>query len=86
MITVEELGSLYHAFELTAKRYGSRPFLRAPALSTKEYADDAIEYSYESAKARVDELIRGYAAEDLRRGDRVAIRRAARAETVGLDH
>ena len=73
MITVEELGSLYHAFELTAKRYGSRPFLRAPALSTKEYADDAIEYSYDSAKARVDELIRGYAAEDLRRGDRVAI-------------
>jgi acyl-CoA synthetase (AMP-forming)/AMP-acid ligase II len=72
--------SVYHAFELAAKQYGRRSFLRVPAVSTRDYADDAIGYSYDQTRTRVDELLSGYATLDLSPGDRVAIAFDSRLE------
>lgn len=80
MSAIEQFGSVYHAFELAAAQYGERPFLRVPAISTTNYADAAVEYTYEATKARVDELIGGYAAKGVVAGDRVAIAFDSRLE------
>jgi acyl-CoA synthetase (AMP-forming)/AMP-acid ligase II len=60
--------------------HGSRPFLRTPAVSAQEYAGGAVQYSYDEARARVDELLRGYGARNLAPGDRVAIAFDSRLE------
>ncbi|MFQ5983648.1 MAG: AMP-binding protein [Woeseiaceae bacterium] len=72
--------SVFDAFVDAAERYGERPFLRAPAISTRTYAPGEIAYSYGEAKARVDGLIRDYAERDLRVGDRVALAFDSRLE------
>ena len=65
--------SVFDAFVNAAESYSERPFLRAPAISTKSYAPGEIAYSYGEAKARVDGLIGNYADRGLHVGDRVAL-------------
>ena len=72
--------SVYTAFQAAAGRFGQRPFLRTPAISAASYAGDAIEYTYESAQARVNALLSSYAARDLQAGQRVALAFDARLE------
>ncbi len=71
--SIDKFHSVHHAFELAAKQHGPRTFLRAPAGSTKKYAEGAIEYSYNETKNCVDKLIEGYSAWGLQPGDRVAV-------------
>jgi acyl-CoA synthetase (AMP-forming)/AMP-acid ligase II len=77
---IEQLGSVYHAFKLSADRHGPRPFLRTPAASAQDYAGGAVEYTYGEASSRVDELVRGYAKRGLSPGDRVSIAFDSRLE------
>ena len=65
--------SVFDAFVNAAESYSERPFLRAPAISTKSYSPGEIAYSYGEAKARVDGLIGNYADRGLHVGDRVAL-------------
>ncbi|MFQ5610007.1 MAG: AMP-binding protein, partial [Woeseiaceae bacterium] len=75
-----DAGSVYHAFVTAVDRYGPRPFLRTPAVSTRDYADGAIEYSYDQANESVNRLIAGYSAKRLSTGDRVALAFDSRLE------
>lgn len=72
--------SVYGAFERIASQFGPRPFLRAPAASTKNYAPGAIEYSYSEARVAVDRLRAGFSALDLPAGARVALAYDARLD------
>ncbi|HZD52762.1 MAG TPA: hypothetical protein VE175_06920, partial [Woeseiaceae bacterium] len=65
--------SLFEAFASGASRFGDRPFLRAPAESTRAYASGAIEWTYGSARGEVARLQALYAARGLRPGARVAV-------------
>jgi acyl-CoA synthetase (AMP-forming)/AMP-acid ligase II len=80
MTGVGELASVYRAFGLKAAEFGPRPFLRSPAGSAGASADGAVEYTYDTAKARVDGLLSGYATSGLAPGDRVAIAFDSRLE------
>ena len=79
-MTAGREGSVYSAFEQSVAAHGPRPFLRTPAVSAAAYADGAVEYTYDAAKARVDELLQGYGAQRLAAGDRVAIAFDSRLE------
>jgi acyl-coenzyme A synthetase/AMP-(fatty) acid ligase len=79
-VTAGREGSVYSAFERSVAAFGPRPFLRTPAVSAAAYADGAVEYTYDAAKARVDELLQGYGAQRLAAGDRVAIAFDSRLE------
>jgi len=65
--------TVYAAFAAAAEQYGDRPFLRAPGVATRAYAQGAIEYSYASARQTVEELRAGYQAFGLLPGNRVAL-------------
>lgn len=79
-MTASAEGSVYSAFEQSVATHGPRPFLRTPAVSAAAYADGAVEYTYDAAKARVDELLQGYGAQRLAAGDRVAVAFDSRLE------
>jgi acyl-CoA synthetase (AMP-forming)/AMP-acid ligase II len=80
MKTVEEYGSVWHAFNDAVARFGPRPFLRTPASSAAAYADGAIEFGYRQAMNRARELIAGYDALGIAAGDRVAVAFDSRLE------
>ena len=65
--------SLYEVLLDAARTYGSRPFLRAPASSTREYAAGAIGWTYSEAAAEVERLRRLYTGQGLQPGMRVAV-------------
>ena len=69
----DQLCSVYQAFGNSVARFGPRPFLRVPAISAKEYADGAIEFTYAETSARVEQLILAYATYNIPAGERVAI-------------
>ena len=73
MIDVGQCNSVFDAFEQAASAFPDRVFLRAPASSTKAYADDAVEYTYEQTRRAVAELAQGYADSNVALGDRVAV-------------
>lgn len=75
-----DAGSVYHAFVSAVDRYGERPFLRTPAVSTAGYADGAIEFSYDETKTSVDALIAGYQKRGLTPLSRVALAFDSRLE------
>jgi acyl-coenzyme A synthetase/AMP-(fatty) acid ligase len=76
----KDKSSVYSVFEQSVERHGSKPFLRVPTESASEYSNNAIEFTYEAAAARVQELISGYASRGLSVGDRVAIAFDSRIE------
>ena len=80
MKTVDEYGSVWHAYTDAAQRYGERPFLRSPAISAASYAGDAVQYTYAEAMARAGELIAGYGGLGIKSGDRVAVAFDSRLE------
>jgi acyl-coenzyme A synthetase/AMP-(fatty) acid ligase/acetyl-CoA acetyltransferase len=65
--------TVYRAFTDAVAQHADRPFLRAPGVATAAYADDAVEYSYASAKVAVDVLAGAYAAVGVELGHRVAV-------------
>ena len=65
--------SVYETFTEAARACGGRPFLRAPASSTREYAADAIGWTYAEAAAEVERLRRLYAGQGLQPDLRVAV-------------
>ena len=73
MTDASRYSSVFDAFVTAVDSHEKRPFLCAPAISTKSYATGEIAYSYGEAQARVDELIRDYADHGLQVGDRVAL-------------
>lgn len=80
MIAIDKYTSVYNAFELAAVQYGTRPFLRAPAVCTAAYAEGAVEFSYAAARVRVHELVSAYGARGLHPGERVALAFDSRLE------
>lgn len=70
---LSEYSSVYHAFQICAEAFGDNTFLRAPPGNTADAAPEGITYTYAETRARVDELIPGYVARGLKRGERVAI-------------
>ena len=73
MNDILEYSSVYDAFQQCSKRFGDKPFLRAPAANTAESSPDGVSYSYTETSDRVNALIPNYAARDLQAGDRVAL-------------
>jgi acyl-CoA synthetase (AMP-forming)/AMP-acid ligase II len=73
MNDIDRYVSVYDAFRQCAKRFGDNLFLRAPAANTADLAPQGISYSYTETSARVEELIRNYAARGLGSGERVAL-------------
>ncbi len=73
MDALYDAGSVWHAFDAATDRYGSRPFLRTPAVSAPAYADGAIEYSFDESREIAKLLAAGYASAGVRIGDRVAL-------------
>ena len=65
--------SLYEVFTAAVRAFGSRPFLRAPASSTRDYAAGAIGWTYEEASAEVERLRRRYAGQGIVPDLRVAV-------------
>ncbi len=65
--------TIYEVFVAAASEHATRPFLRAPASSTKSYAADAIEYSYNEAMHEVQRLAASYRDLGIGQGERVAI-------------
>jgi len=65
--------TVYSAFSAAAEAFADQPFLRAPAVATKAYAQGALEFTYTAARAAVDRLRAGYQVYDLLPGDRVAL-------------
>ncbi|MCH9693612.1 MAG: AMP-binding protein [Gammaproteobacteria bacterium] len=65
--------TVYRAFQSSVSRFSERPFLRAPASSTRDYAAAAIEFSYQAANASVSRLIAGYSRLGISFEDRVAV-------------
>jgi acyl-CoA synthetase (AMP-forming)/AMP-acid ligase II len=65
--------SLYEIFTDAARAFESRPFLRAPASSTREYAPGAVHRTYGEAAAEVERLRRLYAGKGLQADLRVAV-------------
>ncbi len=72
--------SLFAAFSIVAETHGERPFLRAPAVATKNYSPQAIEYTYAAAVSAVNDLRKGYQAQGIRSGQRVALAFDSRVE------
>ncbi len=65
--------TVFEAMLNAVKRYADRPFLRAPAVSTQGYAEDAVAYTYAEAKSAAETLAGAYAAVGISIGDRVAV-------------
>jgi acyl-coenzyme A synthetase/AMP-(fatty) acid ligase len=68
-----EYSSVYHAFQVSADRFGDNVFLRAPPGNTADGSPQGVSYTYAETRARVHDLILNYAALDLRKGERVAL-------------
>ncbi|HWM27127.1 MAG TPA: AMP-binding protein [Woeseiaceae bacterium] len=65
--------SVYEAFTEAARAFGARPFLRAPASSTRLYAAGAVGWTYAEAAAEVERLQTRYAGQGLQPDLRVAV-------------
>lgn len=68
-----EIGTVYDAFIDSASRHADRPFLHAPARSTRDYAEGAISYTWTETKIAVEALSGAYNTCGIVEGDRVAI-------------
>jgi len=73
MNDIRKYTSVYHAFEECAGRFGNNAFLRAPAPNAAASSADGASYTYAETAARVAELIPGYVARGLKKGERVAL-------------
>lgn len=80
MSPLSNYSSVYHAFEESASRFAERPFLRAPASATTEYADAAIILTYAETRRRVSGLAAAYTSRGITENDRVAVAFDARLD------
>ncbi len=69
---IDQQSTVFRQFTAAVEHFGSRPFLRAPAVATKAYADKALGYTYSEALDAVNRLRRVYQFHEVRLGDRVA--------------
>jgi acyl-coenzyme A synthetase/AMP-(fatty) acid ligase len=73
VIKIEADSTVFGMFAVAAEQFADRPFLRAPAVATADYAPNSIEYTYAAAARCVDGLRAAYQRLDLQQGDRVAV-------------
>ena len=73
MSDIREYSSVYHAFQISAERFGNNAFLRAPAANTADASPHGVSYTYAETIARVNELIPNYDTRGLKKGERVAL-------------
>ena len=77
---MSQFSSVYHAFEESAARFAERPFLRAPAIATTDYADAAITLTYAETRRQAMGLAAAYASRGIKQNDRVAVAFDARLD------
>ena len=68
-----EASTVYSAFEATAGKHASDPFLVVPASACRAYASGGLQYTYAQALAEIRALRGAYGAAGLGAGQRVAI-------------
>jgi len=73
MVGAVSAGSVFGAFERSARAHPENDFLWIPASATKGYADARLLFSYAAAAAEIEKLRQVYARAGLGAGHRVAI-------------
>ena len=73
MIALSDDPSVYHAFLRSAESFADRPFLRAPATATADYANDPTTFRYGETAQHVSALAGQYVRHGVGEGDRVGL-------------